>query len=126
MLSCFRTVHDCDRWTHVLLRRALKLSSESAMALFCQALVETDQQHVARLLGYEGLHTFVIVFITHLHHQSGRGLGQLTQFLNFGTPQSISPQRMKLRSSNLMWRLGGGSSWPRITKWPQVGVAGVT
>ena len=31
--------------------------------LFCQALVETDQQHVARLLGYEGLHTFVIVFI---------------------------------------------------------------
>ena len=63
MLSCFRTVHDCDRWTHVLLRRALKLSSESAMALFCQALVETDQQHVARLLGYESLHTFVIVFI---------------------------------------------------------------
>ena len=33
------------------------------MPLFCQALVETDQQHVARLLGYEGLHTFVIVFI---------------------------------------------------------------
>jgi len=31
--------------------------------LFCQALVETDQQHVARLLDYEGLHTFVIVFI---------------------------------------------------------------
>ena len=33
------------------------------MPLFCQALAETDQQHVARLLGYEGLHTFVIVFI---------------------------------------------------------------
>ena len=33
------------------------------MPLFCQALVETDQQHVARLLGYENLHTFVIVFI---------------------------------------------------------------
>ena len=33
------------------------------MPLFCQALVETDQQHVARLLGHEGLHTFVIVFI---------------------------------------------------------------
>ena len=33
------------------------------MPLFCQALVETDQQHVARLLGYEGLRTFVIVFI---------------------------------------------------------------
>ena len=32
------------------------------MPLFCQALVETDQQHVARLLGYEGLHTFVIVY----------------------------------------------------------------
>jgi len=32
--------------------------------LFCKALVETGQQHVACLLGYEGLHTFVIVFIT--------------------------------------------------------------
>ena len=33
------------------------------MPLFCKALVETDQQHVARLLGYEGLHISVIVFI---------------------------------------------------------------
>jgi len=31
--------------------------------LFCKALAETGQQHVARLIGYEGLHTFVIVFI---------------------------------------------------------------
>ena len=33
------------------------------MPLFCKAQVETGQQHVACLLGYEGLHTFVIVFI---------------------------------------------------------------
>ena len=34
------------------------------MPLFCKALVETGQQHVAHLIGYEGLHTFIIVFIT--------------------------------------------------------------
>ena len=33
------------------------------MPLFCKALVEIGQQHVARLIGYEGLHTFVLVFI---------------------------------------------------------------
>jgi len=31
---------------------------------FYQALLDTGQKHVARMLGYEGLHTFVTVCIT--------------------------------------------------------------
>jgi len=29
--------------------------------VFYKALVETGQSHVARMLGYEGLHTFVVL-----------------------------------------------------------------
>jgi len=34
---------------------------DDLVPLFCKALVETGQQHVARLIGYESLHTFIIL-----------------------------------------------------------------
>ena len=43
----------------ILLRRP-----DDLVPLFCQALAETNQEHVARVLGYKGLHTFFAVFIT--------------------------------------------------------------
>jgi len=43
----------------ILLRR-----DDDLVPLFCKALVETKQEHVARVLGYKGLHTFFAVFIT--------------------------------------------------------------
>jgi len=39
------------------------MHADDLVPIFCEALVKTDQQHVARLVGYEGLHTFVMEFI---------------------------------------------------------------
>ena len=43
----------------ILLRR-----DDDLLPLFYRALIETQQQYVARLLGDKGLHNFVMVFIT--------------------------------------------------------------
>jgi len=43
----------------ILLKR-----DDDLVPLLCQALVETDQEHIARMLGYKGLHTFVTLFIS--------------------------------------------------------------
>jgi len=43
----------------ILLRR-----DNDLVPLFCRALAETDQEHIARMLGYKGLHTFVTLFIS--------------------------------------------------------------
>ena len=55
----------------VLVQPALNVKSkglqliwdDDLVPIFCEALVETDQQHVSHLVGYEGLHTFVMEFI---------------------------------------------------------------
>jgi len=35
------------------------MKDSEKVPLFCRALAETDQKHVVRLLGFEGLHVFV-------------------------------------------------------------------
>jgi len=40
----------------ILLRRDIAL-----VPAFCEALAETDQKHVARLLGFEGFRAFIMI-----------------------------------------------------------------
>ena len=42
----------------------LHMRADDLVPLFYRALIENDQEHVARLLGDKGLHNFVMVFIT--------------------------------------------------------------
>jgi len=39
----------------------LHMRDSELVPAFYEALVETGQSHVARMLGYEGLHTFVVL-----------------------------------------------------------------
>jgi len=41
----------------------LYLREDELVPVFYEALVETGQSHVAHMLGYEGLHTFVVLLI---------------------------------------------------------------
>ena len=45
----------------------LRMRDNDLVPKFYQALRDTGQEHVARMLGYEGLHTFVTVCITSPH-----------------------------------------------------------
>ena len=46
----------------ILVRRDKKY-----VPLFLRALVDTDQMDVADMLGYKGLHTFVVLLIVHIN-----------------------------------------------------------
>ena len=43
----------------------LHMRDKELVPLFWQALIDNDQKDVARMLGYEGLHLFVVLLISY-------------------------------------------------------------
>ena len=57
--------------------------------------------------------------------QKVNGLGHVTYFSNFGNPL-ISPERLKIQTSNVACRLKVRDTKPKNEKWSKEGVARVT
>ena len=41
----------------------LVMRDDELVPVFCRALVDSDQQHVARVLGYKGLYIFLVLLV---------------------------------------------------------------